>query len=312
MANPNVNGRREPAPVRSACQRGGRAAHQRALRQRPRGAPLRGARARSARGPARGRGADAGAARDADVDGARDGGVGARTDRGRQAVPALMAALRGDQAPSVRKQAAWALGQIEDRASVDALGAALRDANVDVRRTAVWALGQIEDPRAVAAARPRRCATTTPRCASRRRGRSGRSRAATRATRSPAALRDASADVREMAAWALGQIEDPRSVPRARRRAARRDAGGAPQGGVGARPDREQDAVPALVARAAGRRPRGAEDGGVGARPDRGSGRGAGARRRCTRSTDAELRRIGGARAVADRRRGRGRTRSSR
>ncbi len=45
--------------------------------------------------------------------------------------------------------AAWALGELEDRGSVDALERVLGHASPRVRMTAAWALGTIEDPRAV-------------------------------------------------------------------------------------------------------------------------------------------------------------------
>ena len=95
-------------------------------------------------------------------------------------VPALGDAL-GDQSAKVRNTAAWALGQIEDRTSVPALARALSDRDDGVRETAVWALGQIEGPDAVVAL-------------------------------AAALARDATVAVRRTAAWALGQIGDKSAV----------------------------------------------------------------------------------------------------
>ncbi|MCB9505573.1 MAG: HEAT repeat domain-containing protein, partial [Gemmatimonadales bacterium] len=59
-----------------------------------------------------------------------------------------------DREAGVRAMAAWALGSLEDRASVDALTPVLRDPDLRVRTNAAWALGTIEDPRAVSALLP--------------------------------------------------------------------------------------------------------------------------------------------------------------
>jgi len=67
-----------------------------------------------------------------------------------QAVPALIDALRDREAP-VREQAAWALGAIDDTQAMPVLIAALKDQDARVRRQAAWALGAIDDPRAVTA-----------------------------------------------------------------------------------------------------------------------------------------------------------------
>ena len=99
----------------------------------------------------------------------------------RAATPALLAAMAGDRAVEVRRTCVWALGQLEDPAAVDGLIRATHDADADVRRTALWALGQIEDARAVPGL--------------------------------SAALRDGDVEVRRTAAWALGQIESKESVP---------------------------------------------------------------------------------------------------
>ena len=94
---------------------------------------------------------------------------------------ALGAALRGDANAKVRATAAWALGNVGDRASADALVAALSDSSAEVRTSAIWALGNV-------APRP------APRAL-------------------VAMLRDRSAEVRELTAWALFNIEDPETIP---------------------------------------------------------------------------------------------------
>lgn len=96
-----------------------------------------------------------------------------------RAVSALVAALKDSDA-GVRKQAAWALGAIGDASSVPALVDALKDAGRGVREQAAWALGAIGDRRAV----------------------EGLMRL----------LGDSEAPVREQAAWALGAIGDNRAV----------------------------------------------------------------------------------------------------
>jgi HEAT repeat protein len=66
--------------------------------------------------------------------------------------PALRARVEqalDDRDPAVAAMAAWSLGALEDRASVDPLVGALGHANLRVRINAAWALGTIEDPRAV-------------------------------------------------------------------------------------------------------------------------------------------------------------------
>ena len=90
-----------------------------------------------------------------------------------RAVAALIAAL-DDREPDVRAQAAWALGAIGDRTAVERLNAALKDVDARVRKQAAWALGALGDSRA------------TPGLI--------------------AALKDTDAGVRRQAAWALGTI----------------------------------------------------------------------------------------------------------
>jgi HEAT repeat protein len=91
----------------------------------------------------------------------------------RRAVKPLMNALR-DREPDVRAQAAWALGAIDDASAMEALTTALKDDDVRVRRQAAWALGAIGDSRAT--------------------------------SELIVALKDTDATVRRQAAWALGAI----------------------------------------------------------------------------------------------------------
>jgi HEAT repeat protein len=95
-----------------------------------------------------------------------------------RALNPLVAALR-DSDDAVREQAAWALGALEESGAVQPLIAALRDPSAATRRQAAWALGAIEDAAAVDAL--------------------------------VAALRDSDARVREQSAWALGSIGDGRA-----------------------------------------------------------------------------------------------------
>ena len=103
--------------------------------------------------------------------------LGALDDR--SASDALLGAL-GDAESPVREQAAWALGALDDTAATPKLTGALKDESAKVRRQAAWALGAIDDPRAVDPLMR--------------------------------ALKDGDADVREQAAWALGAIGDNRAV----------------------------------------------------------------------------------------------------
>jgi HEAT repeat protein len=55
-----------------------------------------------------------------------------------------MGALK-DADPHVRRQAAWALGEIADPRAAGPLASALKDASAEVRRQAAWALGEMEE-----------------------------------------------------------------------------------------------------------------------------------------------------------------------
>ena len=64
-----------------------------------------------------------------------------------RAVRGLIEALRDREAP-VREQAAWALGALDQRDAGEPLIAALKDTDVRVRKQAAWALGALDEPRA--------------------------------------------------------------------------------------------------------------------------------------------------------------------
>lgn len=90
-----------------------------------------------------------------------------------RAINALIEALH-DPEPAVRAQVAWALGALDANSAVPVLMAALKDKDVAVRRQVAWALGAIGDKRAVDALIP--------------------------------ALKDEDTVVRRQAAWAIGAI----------------------------------------------------------------------------------------------------------
>ena len=102
--------------------------------------------------------------------------LGALDDQ--RAVTPLIASLR-DEDQLVREQASWALGALDDARAVKPLIGTLRDTSSAVRRQAAWALGAIDDTGAVDAL--------------------------------VASLKDADPRVREQAAWALGAIGDGRA-----------------------------------------------------------------------------------------------------
>jgi HEAT repeat protein len=56
----------------------------------------------------------------------------------------LAGALK-DADAHVRKQAAWALGEIKDPRASGALASALKDASAEVRKQAAWALGEFKE-----------------------------------------------------------------------------------------------------------------------------------------------------------------------
>jgi HEAT repeat protein len=90
-----------------------------------------------------------------------------------RAVKPLMSAL-GDREADVRAKAAWALGALDDHVAMEPLAGALKDSDARVRRQAAWALGALGDSRATSGL--------------------------------IVALKDSDAGVRRQAAWALGAI----------------------------------------------------------------------------------------------------------
>jgi HEAT repeat protein len=93
-----------------------------------------------------------------------------------------MRVVQQDPAPSVRRVAAWALGQLESREAGDVLAGVLnRDSDAKVREMSAWALGHTESRNGTAAL-------------------------------TNALSKDAEDNVRETAAWALAQIEDRNAV----------------------------------------------------------------------------------------------------
>jgi len=133
----------------------------------------------------------------------------------RDGVPALIDALAKDSDGRVREMSAWALGNIEDRRGVAALGAAIRgDTEERVRETAVWSLGNIGD----------RSAMDILNAATSDRNANVRGTAAwaignmdDEGAHAPPGLikllNDESTDTRLKAAWALGQLEDVSALP---------------------------------------------------------------------------------------------------
>jgi HEAT repeat protein len=97
-------------------------------------------------------------------------------------VPALMRVLQNDEAPSVRRVAAWALGQKGAREAADVLGTQLgKESDAKVREMIAWAMAETG-------------------------ARSGT------AALSSALRRDADDNVRETAAWALAELGDRTAV----------------------------------------------------------------------------------------------------
>jgi HEAT repeat protein/beta-lactamase regulating signal transducer with metallopeptidase domain len=106
--------------------------------------------------------------------------TGGMTIKRESAVQPLRSALQdGDE--WVRIAAARALGEIRDERAVESLLATLSDNSGQVRQLAAWALGEMKERRAVESL-------------------------------GMMLLKDEGAGAREMAAWALGEIQDPKAV----------------------------------------------------------------------------------------------------
>jgi HEAT repeat protein/beta-lactamase regulating signal transducer with metallopeptidase domain len=88
-------------------------------------------------------GALAGALKDSDAEVRQQAAFALGQIRSKDAVPALLEMLKADKNADIRQQAAFALGQIGDERALEAITAALKDADADVRRQAAHALGQL-------------------------------------------------------------------------------------------------------------------------------------------------------------------------
>lgn len=100
----------------------------------------------------------------------------------RDAVDALVNAMRKDESADVRETSAWALAELNARRTIDALAdVAANDSDSEVRGTAAWAIGNLHPGKAPAAL--------------------------------VKAIRDADPEVRLKAAWALSEIGDPDATP---------------------------------------------------------------------------------------------------
>jgi beta-lactamase regulating signal transducer with metallopeptidase domain/HEAT repeat protein len=125
---------------------------------------------------------------------------------------ALAAALANDKSAEVREMAAWGLGDSEGDSAVPALRSAVqRDADERVKTTAAWALGTIGDAGA-ATALDAAMADPSARVRSRAAWALGQIEPDKAPRRLVTALGDSSDKVRLAAAWALGQIEDPETL----------------------------------------------------------------------------------------------------
>ncbi len=113
-----------------------------------------------------------------------------------------------DPEPSVRRQAARALGRVRDERAREALAGTLTsDSDAEVREAAAWALGRARSQQAAAAlamALDDEAADVRQQAA----WALGASRAAGAVNALVATLRDRDPDVQEQAAWALGAIGD--------------------------------------------------------------------------------------------------------
>ena len=151
------------------------------------------------------------------------------------AMDGLIFALKDSDA-GVRKQAAFALGELKSTRAVPALIEMLKDADVEVRQRAMSALGEIGDARAAAAI--------------------------------AGALKDTDARVRARAASALAEIGDKSDRRRAHRGGSRLERRGPPPGRQRARRNRRRPRAAGVDRRAQGRGRRRATASGPGDRRD--------------------------------------------
>jgi HEAT repeat protein len=125
---------------------------------------------------------------------------------------ALAAALTNDKSADVREMAAWGLGRSEGQSAIQALrGAVQGDADERVKTTAAWALGTIGDSKS-AAALGAAMGDRSARVRSRAAWALGQIEPDEAPRGLVAALGDSSDKVRLTTAWALGQIEDPATL----------------------------------------------------------------------------------------------------
>jgi hypothetical protein len=116
----------------------------------------------------------------------------------------LSKALTG-AGPTARRNAAWALGALDDQRAVPLLIASLKDAEMAVREQASWALGALDDARAV---QPLIGTLRDPAPAVRRQSAWALGAIADAAAVDAlvSALKDSDTRVRRQAAWAIGTI----------------------------------------------------------------------------------------------------------
>ncbi|MCG5077717.1 HEAT repeat domain-containing protein [Paraburkholderia tagetis] len=126
-------------------------------------------------------------------------------------VPPLVAALRDDPSPEVRREAALVLSSWEQEDVVEALCAALLDADAGVREAAQQALAELKEP---GSARVLRRWAARPESFARRAALRGLRELRDAAAFEPAlaALADADAEVRLEAVAVLGWLKDVRAV----------------------------------------------------------------------------------------------------
>ncbi len=149
--------------------------------------------------------------------------------------PPCSGCSRAIQSPTVRRAAAWALGQLEAAEAADGLAAALRsDKDAEVREMCAWALGEMDTKRGadalLAAARSDRD-NSVRETAAWALGEHGDASAAGALGELLAAEKNPG--VRGTAAWALGQMDletGAEGADRRGRRSPRRTCGPAPRG----------------------------------------------------------------------------------
>ena len=133
-----------------------------------------------------------------------------------RAVKPLISALK-DSNSFVRREAAYALGKIKDPRAVKPLISALKDESSGVRREAAEALGEIKDPRAVKPLISALKDISLSEEAAKALGKINPKWMETEEAKRKvpefiSALKDSDWMVRQAAAYALGEIKDPRAV----------------------------------------------------------------------------------------------------